>query len=289
MLYSLIALMVLLWSGNYIAAKIAFREFPALIVMCLRMLMAALLIGPVYWRQTRRRETALTLREAGLLALLGIAGIFMNQFFWTLGTSRTTVVHSSMIMATIPVWVLLMAGLMRLERITWPKLLGMAIAMAGIALLRMARPGRTVGAATFTGDILVMLCALMFAALTTFGKRYRPEGGGIAVNAFAYIGGAIILVPALWWSGRDFDFARVSWAGWAAVFYMAAFSSVLCYLIYYYALEHISASRMAGVQYLQPVLATVMAMFILGEELTASTVAAGGTILAGVYVTERFG
>ncbi|MDP9169080.1 MAG: DMT family transporter [Acidobacteriota bacterium] len=288
-LYGLIALMVLLWSGNYIAAKIAFREIPALLVMSIRMIIAALLIGPVYWRQLSRRVTPMTWGEGRLLALLGVAGITMNQFFWVMGTARTTVVHSSMIMATIPVWVLMMAGFMKLERITWPKLLGMAIAIAGIAVLQIFKPAKTGAVATFLGDALVMLCALIFAALTAYGKRYRPAGGGIAVNAVAYIGGAIILAPALWWAGRGFDFTRVSWLAWASVVYMAALSSVACYLIYYWALARIEASRMAAVQYLQPVLASAMAVMMLSERMSAATVAAGGIILTGVYVTERFG
>jgi len=49
-----------------------------------------------------------------------------------------------------------------------------------------------------------------------------------------------------------------------------------------------SASRIAAFQYLQPVFATLMAVFMLGEELTAPLIAAGGVIIAGVYITERF-
>jgi drug/metabolite transporter (DMT)-like permease len=54
-------------------------------------------------------------------------------------------------------------------------------------------------------------------------------------------------------------------------------------------LARMSASRIATFQYLQPVFATIMAMAILGEDLTGSAVAAGGIIFTGVYVTERFG
>ncbi|MEP6716300.1 MAG: DMT family transporter [Terriglobia bacterium] len=289
LLYCLISLMVVMWAGNYIAAKIAFREVPAVLVMSIRTMIAAVLMAPAYWRQFRRRTTPMKWPEFRLLALLGVVGITMNQFFWVLGTSRTTVVHSSMIMATIPVWVLMMAGLMKLERITWPKLLGMAIAIAGVATLQIFKPAKSAGSPTLLGDFFVMLSALMFSGLTAFGKRHRPEGGGIAVNAFAYFGGAIVLAPALWWGGRTFDFSRVSWVAWAALLYMAAISSVVCYLIYYYALERISASRMAAVQYLQPVFAAIMAMVVLSERLTSATVAAGAVILTGVFITERFG
>jgi drug/metabolite transporter (DMT)-like permease len=216
-------------------------------------------------------------------------GMTLNQFFWTLGVARTTVVHSSMIMATTPVWVLLMAGLMRLERITPPKIGGMAVAMAGVAMLQIFKPHLTGKAPTFLGDFLVLLCSLTFAGMTTFGKRYKPESGPIAVNAVGYIGGAVLFLPMLWFAGRGFDFSKVTPAAWAGVFYMGALSSVTGYLIYYYALARISASRIAAFQYLQPVFASLMAVAILGEELTGAAIAAGGVIFAGVYVTERFG
>jgi drug/metabolite transporter (DMT)-like permease len=58
-------------------------------------------------------------------------------------------------------------------------------------------------------------------------------------------------------------------------------------MIYYYALTHIAASRVASFSYIQPVFATLMAVLILDERLTVPVVAAGLTILAGVYITER--
>ena len=53
--------------------------------------------------------------------------------------------------------------------------------------------------------------------------------------------------------------AHVSAAAWLSMLYMALFPSVLAYLIYYYALAHIPASRVSAFSYLQPVFATAMA------------------------------
>ena len=68
---------------------------------------------------------------------------------------------------------------------------------------------------------------------------------------------------------------------------MALFPSVICYLIYYYALTYIPASRVAAFNYLQPVLATLMAVIALGERVTWPLVAGGAVIFSGVYLTER--
>ena len=287
-LYSLVFVMVLCWSGNYVAAKIVFREIPAMLAMALRTSVSAILMAGIYWRRPRGEESIWTRREMGILIVLGLFGMVMNQFFWTLGVAKTTVVHSSMIMATTPIWVLLMAALMGLEPITFPKLGGMAIAMTGVAMLQV-RPKPSANPPTLLGDFLVLLCTLALAGMTAFGKRYRPKSGGIAVNAVGYILGAFLLLPSFWFSSRGFDFGKVTAGAWAGVVYMGAISSVTGYLIYYYALARMSASRMAAFQYLQPVFASLMAVVMLGEELTGAAIAAGGIIFAGVFVTERFG
>ena len=288
-LYSLVFVMVLCWSGNYVAAKIVFREIPAVLAMALRTIVAAVLMAGIYWRRPRGGATIWTRREMGILIVLGLFGMVMNQFFWTIGVAQTTVVHSSVIMATTPIWVLLMAGVMRLEPITFPKVGGMAIAMAGVAMLQVFRPKPSAKSPTLLGDFLVLLCALALAGMTAFGKRYRPKSGGIAVNAVGYILGAFLLLPSFWFSSRGFDYGKVTAGAWAGVVYMGAVSSVTGYLIYYYALARMPASRMAAFQYLQPVIASLLAVVMLGEELTGPAIAAGGIIFAGVFVTERFG
>jgi drug/metabolite transporter (DMT)-like permease len=288
-LYGLVLLMVLCWSGNYIAAKIVFREIPALLAMTLRSIVAAVVMLPIFWRLLGAKASLWRRREMAILVGLGLFGTALNQFFWTIGVARTTVIHSSMIMGTVPIWVLLMAAILKIERITFPKMLGMAIATAGLAMLQAFRTTVSGKAPTLLGDFLVLLCALALAGTTAFGKVYRPQSGGIGVNTVGYVGAAILLLPTLWLPMPGFHFANVSPAAWAGVCYMGAISSVTGYLIYYWALARIPASRMAAFQYLQPVFASLMAVAMLGEDLTGGALAAGGIISMGVFVTERFG
>ncbi len=281
--------MVLCWSGNFIAAKVVFQEIPSLLAMVLRTFVSAAVIVPIYFSQRARPAVTRDRREIGILIALGLFGIVMNQFFWTMGVARTTVVHAAMIMATTPIWALLMACGAGLERMTPAKIGGMAIALAGVGILQLSKPQQISHPPTLLGDFLMLLCALTFAAMTAFGKRYKPQSGPIAVNAAGFLCGSAVLAPVLWFAGRGFDFMKVTPAAWAGLFYMGAISSVTGYLIYYYALTRMAASRIAAIQYLQPVFATMMAIAFLGETLTGTAVAAGGVIFAGVYMTERRG
>ena len=74
---------------------------------------------------------------------------------------------------------------------------------------------------------------------------------------------------------------------WLCLLFMALFPSTICYLIYSYALTHIPASRVAAFSYIQPVLATMLAVVMLGERVTLPLVAGGAVIFSGVYLTER--
>ncbi|MDQ6663880.1 MAG: DMT family transporter [Acidobacteriota bacterium] len=281
-LYTLIAIMVVFWSGNYVVAKIALREFPPLLLGGLRISLAGLLMIPVYaWKGGKWSRS-----DVPMLLGMGILGVTLNQVFFILGMSRTTVAHSSIIIGTTPVLVLAIAGALQMERVTLTKMGGMGVALAGVAILQGFR-SQSPGGATMLGDFFVFLAALTFALFTVMSKRAGQRHDAITVNAFAYIGGALALLPVTLWQARTVALASVSSAAWASVAYMALFPSILCYLIYYHALKRISASRVSAFSYLQPLLAILMAVAILGERLTWPIAAGGAVIFTGVFLTEH--
>jgi drug/metabolite transporter (DMT)-like permease len=286
-LYWLIAAMVLFWSANYTIGKVALREFPPLLAGGLRIAMAAAFIAPAYLAQ--KGPASWAKRDIPFLLFLGLIGIMMNQLFFVIGLSLTSVVHSSLIIGMTPIFVLLFAAAIKQERITPRKASGMLIALGGIAILNALPPetGAHGARATVAGDLFVALASIAFALYTVLGKKISLRHSAVTVNTFGYVGGALALAPVILWEGRGFSFARVSLAAWSSVVYMALFSSVISYLIYYYALGKISASRVSAFNYLQPVVATLLAVVTLGERVTLPVVAGGAVIFSGVYLTER--
>jgi DME family drug/metabolite transporter len=181
-----------------------------------------------------------------------------------------------------------------MERVTVAKVSGMAMAVGGVLILQAFRTQRALqshpsggSAPTMLGDFFVLLCALLMAGMTIFTKRWKPAES-LGIVAVGYIAGAIVFAPVVWWESRELPLRSITPVIWAGILYMSALSSVTCYLIYNYALRYIAASRVAATQYLQPFLATMLAVLVLGERLTAPIVAAGGVIMAGVFVTESF-
>jgi drug/metabolite transporter (DMT)-like permease len=286
LLYSLIAVMVLLWSANFIVGKIALRQFPPLLLGGLRVSFAGLFLLPLYIRQAWREGTEGHRADAPLLLALGVVGVALNQLLFVLGLSRTTVSHSAVFIGLTPLFVILIAAAMKQEKVTARRAAGMAISLAGVAILNGAAQS---GAASpsLSGDVLVILAALTFAWFTVVGKGVGRRQTSITVNTFAYVGAAVAFLPLILWQSRDFDFRLITPAGWVTVAYMALFPSVICYLIYYWALTKIPASKLSAFTYLQPVLTTLMGMAVLGEQVSANLVAGGTVIVGGVYLAER--
>jgi len=281
-LYSLIGAMVTFFSLNYIVARFALREFPPMQLTAVRTAIAAIILVALWLG--RRRRPALSRNDLFSLALLGIFGITLNQLLFAFGMQRTSVAHASLLSALAPIMVLLIAALIRQERITVRKLAGMLIAVAGVAILQMDPGKHTI--ATMAGDVIILLSALAIAVYSVLGKQVTARHDIVTVNAVSYLAGLIALLPLLP-PPPGFSYAAVSAAGWLSLLYMAVFPSVLGYLIYCYALTQMPASRVSAFAYLQPLLATILAVPMLGEPVTGSLAGGGALVLLGVYVTER--
>ncbi len=285
--YTLVGLMTFFWSANFLIGKIALREFPGPLAAALRILFAALAIVPFYrwktgeWGRWRKRDGL-------LLASLGAVGIGVNQFCFLVGLSKTSIAHSALIIGTTPISVLLIAAARGMERITPLRLLGMLAAFGGAAAL-----GREQGAAadgpapTLSGDLITFLASFAFAAYIVFSKEVRHRYAALPANAWLFGSAGVCVLPIALWQGWGFAFSQVSAEGWLAILYMAALPSLFCYLVFYWALDYFAASRLSAFSYLQPVLATLLGVLLLGERISAPLIAGGAVILGGVFLTER--
>lgn len=290
LLYGLLALMLLFWSANFVVAKFALREFSASLAGSLRVVLAALFIMPAFvWQSRTQPPEPWSKRDLVELFGLGVCGVALNQLLFILGLSRTTVTHAAFISCMMPILVLLMAAAVGQERMTTRKMLGMGMAFAGVGLLHLfpvAPPPKSAAPSLF-GDFLILCGGIAFAVFTVFGKHVSSRHSSITMSAFGFGGGAVAVLPLILWLSRDFDYAAVTWVGWSTLAYMALFPSVVSYLIYYWALKRIDASRVSSLLYLQPALATGLAAVTLGERVTLPVVASGAVIFGGVYLAGR--
>jgi drug/metabolite transporter (DMT)-like permease len=285
-LYWLLALLLLIWSSNFIFTKYALRELPVPMVIGLRYLLSGVCMLPVVMmgrRDPKWHEHAITTRKLGAIVAVGVLGLVGNQVLFVIGISMTSVAHAAMITALSPVLVMLGSALWGLERITLIRTAGVVVAASGVVVLQFSRGGT--GGAHWSGDLIMVMSVIVFAGFNLLGKPVAEQFGSMRMNAISYAAAAVLAVPLVVWKWSES--AGASPVAWMGVGYMAVASSVLGYLIYAHALRHLPASRVAVVLYLQPLLASLLAILILSERPGAAFIPASVLVLGGVWMVER--
>jgi len=287
LMHWLMLLATLSWAGNMIAGKEALREISPLALAQFRVGGAALILLAAFFAWPGRPRLHITRREWGRLIVLALFGITLNQILFIGGLSRTSVAHTGLLVALGPVMVLMLSVVSRLEALTGAKVAGMLLSFAGVGILTSGRFSGARQPTGWTGDLIVLSSSTVFALYTVLLKKDAHRYDALTLNALTYALGAILLVPVCGKPFLDMRWRAVTGMGWFGAFYMVVLGSVIAYLIYAFALTELAASRVAAFSYLQPVIATGLAIWLLAEKLTSGVVAGGALILGGVYLAER--
>jgi drug/metabolite transporter (DMT)-like permease len=295
------AFLILVWSLNYVVAKIGLRELPPLALASFRIVTAGIVSLPVLFlpRAGKRVESKVMLEvlekrpkasgELWAVAYLGFFNVVVNQGCYTVGLNYTSVSHSSLIIGCAPILILLLSWAMRVEALTRLKALGMALAFAGAAVVAVEQAGST-GRGTGLGDALTLLAGVGFALYTVLGKQAIEEYGAVRTSLLSNIAGAVMMLPVALWQihalARVGRLGSVGAMGWEAVIYMGVLASALSYVLYFWALRYMTPARLGAVTYLQPVGATLLGLILIGEPITRRVAFGGLLIIAGVYAIE---
>jgi drug/metabolite transporter (DMT)-like permease len=274
------------WSVNYVVGKIALLHLDAFTLVAFRFQLSAAILLVIYFAQPCRAKPLAG--DIWTFAYLGFFGFAVNQGCFVIGLSQTTSEHSVIIIAAGPVVILLLARALKLEPFTTGKILGMAISFLGVVLLE-AEHGSPSHSPLLVGDLITLVGVLGFSMYTVLGKRVAKRYDAISMTTFNAISGAIVFLPLAIRQGIRLDWHGVGWAGWAGLIYMSALSSVAGYLLFYWLLIYMDASRVVVVNYFQPVIVVLLSIPLLGEHPSERLILSGSLVLLGVYLAEQVG
>jgi drug/metabolite transporter (DMT)-like permease len=291
---ALLFLMALIWGANYSVLKFAFREVDPQAFNAVRMIVAtaaflavmavARAVATDAGRGVLYTPERFTGREWVRLAVVGLIGHFAYQVLFIGGLARTTVANSSLIIAATPAVVALGSALLtheRLGRLHWA---GALLSMAGIYVV--AGQGAKIGSSQLTGDLMVVVAVVCWAAYTILTEPLMRRHSPVGVTGLSLVFGTLAYVPFTSGRLRATDWAGVS--GWtiAALAYAALLSMCVAYTIWYAAVREIGSARTSVYSNLVPILAIVTAALFLEESLGARQLAGAALVVAGVALTR---
>jgi drug/metabolite transporter (DMT)-like permease len=275
----------LCWSGSWTAGKLGVTAIPPFELSTIRFALAGILMLII----ARATGAPLGLAKLPLVIVAGAFGIFGYNALVFFGLTITPASDGALIVPTInPVLTVLFASFIG-ERLTANKLIGLAIATVGAAIVIAAATGLTFTGGRLSGDLLMLGGAACWSVYSILGTITTRHGSPLGVTAIACLAGAAMLFPLGFVEHGYADVPSWPLGAWLDIAYLVVFATTIGFVLFYWAVRRFGAGLASMASYLVPIFALIQAVTILGERPALLEIVGGAIILVGVRVaTLRF-
>jgi drug/metabolite transporter (DMT)-like permease len=274
---------VCLWGLAPVATSAVVGHLSPLPLLLIRLTAASLVLLPWAWPVFRKLRP----RSAGRLVAAGLLGLVGYNLPVTAGLRWLPAATAGLLLATEPVWVLVLGHLFLRERGGARAWLGSAAALAGVAVL--AGPGAVGGVGggyrALAGTGLVLAATLSFAAYTIVLRPLSQELGAVPATAAATVVGTVPYFGAAWMLPGA-GLAHLGPAVWAELAFLALGCTAAGLLLWSVAVMAGDITRVSQLLYFEPVVSVLGAAVFLGERVTLVMIGGGLLIIAGVAIAS---
>ena len=245
------------------------------------------------WIALRRRAEVRRIPGNDWLAMgtLGCIGVLGYHFplNWGLHDSgdgvSVTAATGAILIATTPLWTLLISVATGKERLRPLALAGSLVAFVGVVVVVFF--GRGEAELSVAKKALVVLIApVSWAVYSVYTRPLVQRHGGLLTTGVTLSIGALTLLPlGIWWGAEPL--ADMEARHWAWLAFLAFLSTILGYAMWNHALKKRTASQVAVYVYFNPVVAAIVGIVFLGEHLTAWFVAGAALVMGGVILVNQ--
>jgi drug/metabolite transporter (DMT)-like permease len=269
-----------------IFGKIVLRSMSTTNLMLCRLIGAAIVLALI--QRQLRPLTLMPLKDLSWLILCSLVGVVGNQFIYLKGLSLTTVINTTLLSTTIPVFTLFVSIILGYDHLSWRRLLGIALAASGVVYL--VNPFRAdLSSHNMIGNLLVATSSLLYAIYIVISKDLFERYGALNVITWIFVVGSVITIPAGIYSFSAAQLHTLSLTVWLTIIFIILFPTVGAYYLNAWALTRVTPSTVAIYIYMQPLFAFGVAPILLGEKWTWRTVMAAGLIFSGVAIVTKRG
>jgi len=275
------------WGASFIATKVALKDISPITIVWMRFAMGVIILGLAV--VLRKQFSLPNKNEWGYFSLLGFLGITFHQWLQSNGLKTSEAGTTAWIVATTPVFMALLGWLILKEPLNSIKTFGIVLAFVGVLLVVSDGNLASISIGKFgaPGDILILISSVnwaIFSALSRRGlKTYSASLMIFYVMLLGWLFSSVLFVGG----GNYIEVEALSVNGWLGVTFLGVFCSGLAYIAWYDALQALSTVETGVFLYIEPLIAMVVAFFILGEPITVASLIGGGVILFGVWLVNK--
>ncbi|HKM79068.1 MAG TPA: DMT family transporter [Candidatus Bathyarchaeia archaeon] len=279
----LLIVVMLLWGLNYTVIKVGLEQVDPFAFNAIRFSLASAILIIISLAKKSRRPSGRMFMN--LLALAIIGNVFY-QIAFILGIDRSLAGIASLVIASQPVFVMILNLILRIESVDFRGWVGIVLSFVGILLLiNIESFGGAMGSSTLSGDVLLVIATIFWSIYTVLAKPVLASVNTLDLTTYTIALGTVFLTVIAIPSLSKLNVGSISWDGWIAIVYtgvLLAFS----YVIWNLGIKKIGSTRTSIYYNLTPVIAILFAWQILGEQLLPRQLFGGALVLVGVYLTR---
>ena len=271
-----------IWSSSFMWIKIAVQEVGPLTLVAFRVLFGLLFGIVIIFIQ--RIPLPRTMKEWAPLLLLGLTNVAAPFFLISWGEKSIDSAVASILDATVPLFTILIAHfLLRDDKMTLPKVLGLLIGFAGVVVLM----SKDLGASTSSllGQLAVIVASMFYAGSSVIVRKTTQDTPGILRSA-----GPLVSATAIMWLGVALFESplKIPQVGltWLALLWLGVLGSGLAFVMAFYLIHEIGPTRATMVTYLFPLGGVILGVTILHEQLTWHLIVGALLIVASLVVAN---
>lgn len=221
-----------------------------------------------------------------LLFICSLFGTLFNMLLFFKGISLTHRINGAVLMMFTPVFTAILSGILLKERFGLMKVSGLVIATLG-GIFFIGGVALNFSRSTALGDLMVTCNAILYAIYLVKVKALMRKYNPLTVSTYTFAMGGIMVIPFGFHQITHTQFSEFPTSIWLGIVFVIVGTTFLTYLLNAWALKHASPSLVGSYIYLQPVLATVIAVLAGKEMLTFEKVIFAFLIFTGVFLVNR--
>jgi drug/metabolite transporter (DMT)-like permease len=272
----------LIWGSTWLFIKLGLQDLPPFTFAGVRFVIAASILLVVI--AVRRMPLPRARRDWGLIALTGVMAFSVNYglLFW--GEHRTSSGLAAILQTIIPAFGLIIAHYyLPDERITLWKVCGIALGIAGVALI-FSDQASVEGTSALAGSAAIVIGAFCVAYSNVLVKARARHIEPAVLAAGQMICGLVpLLLVGVTFEGNPFTF-RWTPLALVSLLYLALVGSAIAFLLFYWLVRNMDVTKTMLIALVTPLFAVLLGLAVLGERLTWRTLAGGALIMSGIGV-----
>ncbi len=273
----------MLWSSTYVMAKAVFAVVSPVAFLFARFAIMVVVAFAVLLAVQRPGGRVVRREDWPRFALAGLAGYTLYQLAFAIGLSRTSPFSSSLLVAMVPLFTVLILAIIG-EPTPLHGWLGLGVALVGVAIFLLDKRGVASGA--LAGDLLSIGAAIVFALYGIVTRPLVRKYPAATYTAWSVFAGAVpLLLVALPEALRQ-DWSALSGDVWLSIAYLAIFPVYLAYILWNFAISRRGVAKASSFSLLVPIVAGVLSVLFFGESFGPAKLLGAALVLAGLVIVR---